>query len=256
MTVHSRVASIDQALRAKGSDEGARAEKRYLKSDLQHYGVSVRDVRFVARDLHGADPDPSRSDVLALVEALWSVPVHERRSCAVQLLILAQQMLRAGDLAVLERLVRQSKTWALVDELAVRVVGPLVVRLPALGDELDRWAADEDFWVRRAALLSLLLPLRSGGGDFPRFARYADALLDEREFFIRKAIGWVLRDTSRRRPDLVYEWLLPRVHRASGVTLREAVKYLPSEQVVRLRDLRQVRASRGPGPGLSRTALP
>ena len=69
-----------------------------------------------------------------------------------------------------------------------------------------------------------------GGGDFDRFARYADALLDEREFFIRKAIGWVLRDTARKRPDLVYEWFLPRAARASGVTVREVLKPLSDAQ--------------------------
>ena len=79
-------------------------------------------------------------------------------------------------------------------------------------------------------MLALLVPLRQGGGDFVRFGRYADAMLDEREFFIRKAIGWVLRDTGRKRPDLVYEWLLPRAARASGVTIREAVKPLSPAQ--------------------------
>ena len=47
---------------------------------------------------------------------------------------------------------------------------------------------------------------------------------------IRKAIGWVLRDTGRRRPQLVLDWLLPRAGRASGVTLREALKPLSEEQ--------------------------
>ena len=42
-------------------------------------------------------------------------------------------------------------------------------------------------------------------------------MLDEKEFFIRKAIGWVLRETSKKRPDEVYEWIAPRTHRASGV---------------------------------------
>ena len=72
--------------------------------------------------------------------------------------------------------------------------------------------------------------MRRGGGDFERFSRYADAMLDEKEFFIRKAIGWVLRDTGKKRPDLVYDWILPRAHRASGVTLREALKPLSDEQ--------------------------
>jgi 3-methyladenine DNA glycosylase AlkD len=55
-------------------------------------------------------------------------------------------------------------------------------------------------------------------------------MLDEQEFFICKAIGWVLRDTARKRPDMIYEWLLPRAARASGVTLREAVKPLSAAQ--------------------------
>jgi 3-methyladenine DNA glycosylase AlkD len=95
---------------------------------------------------------------------------------------------------------------------------------------LDRWAVDDDFWIRRSVLLALLVPLRRGDGDFQRFSRYADGMLDEEEFFIRKAIGWVLRDTARKRPDLVYRWLLPRAARASGVTVREAVKPLSAEQ--------------------------
>jgi 3-methyladenine DNA glycosylase AlkD len=91
-------------------------------------------------------------------------------------------------------------------------------------------ASDEDFWVRRSALLALLVPLRRGEGDFARFGRYAEAMLEEHEFFVRKAIGWVLRDTATKRPDLVYAWLEPRAGRASSVTVREAVKHLSDER--------------------------
>ena len=90
--------------------------------------------------------------------------------------------------------------------------------------------------------MSLLRPLRRGEGDFDRFARYADMMLAEREFFIRKAIGWVLRDTGRRRPDLVAAWLEPRAGQASGVTLREAVKPLPPDTAARLLAARRARS--------------
>jgi 3-methyladenine DNA glycosylase AlkD len=55
-------------------------------------------------------------------------------------------------------------------------------------------------------------------------------MLEEREFFIRKAIGWVLREFGKIQPEQVYTWLAPRIARASGVTVREAVKYLPVER--------------------------
>jgi 3-methyladenine DNA glycosylase AlkD len=158
--------------------------------------------------------------------ALWARPLYECRQAAVILLERRVRLLDGADVGMIEGLLRTSRTWALVDGLAANVAGDLVERFPELGAVLDRWAGDEDFWIRRSALLALLRPLRRGEGDFARFAGYADAMLADREFFIRKAIGWVLRDTARRRPDLVAAWLAPRVHRASGVTVREAVKPL------------------------------
>ena len=100
-------------------------------------------------------------------------------------------------------------------------------RPPFAGARCDRWARDSDFWVRRAALLAQLDQLRAGGGDFPLFAALAAPMLPEKEFFIRKAIGWVLREVGHRRPQLAFEFL--RAHRAqlSGLTLREGSRRLP-----------------------------
>jgi DNA alkylation repair enzyme len=137
---------------------------------------------------------------------------------------------------------------ALVDELAAVVAGGLVERFPGLSACLDRWSTDTDFWVRRSAILALLRPLRRGGGDWDRFAAYAEIMLSEREFFIRKAIGWVLRETAKQRPGLVYAWLEPRAGRASGVTIREGVKPLPPEQRERILSLAR--------PGGRRSAAP
>jgi 3-methyladenine DNA glycosylase AlkD len=113
-----------------------------------------------------------------------------------------------------------------VDALAANIVGPICAGAAGSSETLDRWSRDDDFWIRRSALLSQLRPLRDGA-PLDRFAAYADGMLDEKEFFIRKAIGWVLREAGKQRPDDVVEWLTPRAKRVSGVTMREAVKYLP-----------------------------
>jgi 3-methyladenine DNA glycosylase AlkD len=225
---------VERALCAAGSAERADHEKRYLKSALDHVGASVPAIRRAARAVRRARPDLARGDVLALVEALWRRPVHECRMAAVEVLDAYVDRLAAADVAVVERVLRGARTWALVDGLAAHVAGGLVERFPELGSALDRWATDEDFWIRRAALLALLVPLREGRGDFARFARYADAMLEEEEFFVRKAIGWVLRDASRKDPTRVAAWLAPRAARASGVTLREAVKYLAPRDRARI----------------------
>jgi 3-methyladenine DNA glycosylase AlkD len=223
-------ARIERELRAAGDPDRAEQEKRYLKSRLEHHGASVPAIRRVAREAWREAGGLPRDALLATVEALWERPIHECRMAAVELLELGTDELVPEDIALVERLIRQSRTWALVDGLAASVAAPLVERHPELGAVLDRWAVDDDFWLRRSALLALLPPLRRGGGDFARFGRYAEAMLGDREPFIRKAIGWVLRDTSRRRPELVAGWVEPRAGRASGVTVREAVKHLPPDR--------------------------
>jgi 3-methyladenine DNA glycosylase AlkD len=225
---------ITDELRAVGSPERAAQEKAYLKSDLEFLGGSVWEIRRVVQAFVGGATPLTHDELVALIEALWAKPVFERRMAAVMLLELHAKLLGAADLLPIERLLRESLTWALVDGLAGDVVGGLVMRLPAeVAPVLDRWATDPDFWIRRSSLLAELQPLRAGAEMEP-FLRRADAMLDETEFFIRKAIGWVLREVGKRRPAEVVAWLAPRTHRASGVTMREAVKYLPPADAQRL----------------------
>lgn len=228
MALDGLIAEVDGQLRAQVVPGRAEHEKAYLKSGLEHYGVPVPAIRAVAKSVRKLGL--SHDELVDVVETLWSAPVHEHRMAAVEVLRAYVDRLVPTDMALLERLLRESRTWALVDGLAVSVVGPLVERAPAAAAVLDRWVVDDDFWLRRSALLASLESLRRGEGDFDRFGRYADAMLDEKEFFIRKAIGWVLRDTGRKRPEMVFGWLLTRAARASGVTLREACKPLSAEQ--------------------------
>ena len=223
-------AQVERALRKAGNPARAANEKRYLKSDLDFLGTGVPALRSEANAIGTRYPNLDRPFLLALVGTLWASPLHECRMVAIEMLRLHRELLRAADLQLVERLIRGSLTWAYVDELAYAVAGRLVERFPLLKATLDRWSKDADFWVRRSALLALLPELRRGRGDFERLGRYADQMLEEREFFIRKAIGWAMRETGKEQPALVYEWLLPRCGRASGVTVREAVRWLLPEQ--------------------------
>ena len=229
MDVRLLADEAEAELRARGGAKRAEHEKAYLRSGLEHYGVTVPAIRSVAKSIGRRYPELSHNDLIGLVVTLWSVPVHERRMTAVELLKLSVDGLNKDDVCVLEDMLRESKTWALVDVLAASVIGSLVERLE-LGATLDRWAVDGDFWMRRSALLALLPGLCRFAGDFERFSGYADSMLYEKEFFVRKAIGWVRRETARKRPALVYEWLLARVQGASGVTIREAIKPLSQQQ--------------------------
>lgn len=223
-----RVAALHERLAALGSDERAVHERAYLKSTLVHLGVAVPEIRKLARAVDREGPAPTDEQLRTLTAALWSSGIHDLRMLAIALLERWRIRLIADDLAWLERWLAEAGSWAYVDWLAVKVVGPLVERKPERGYKtLDRWAVADNFWLRRSAMLALLEALRDGDGDFERFAGYAEAMLGEQEFFIRKAIGWVLRDLGRKRPELTRAFVEAHLSELSGVSFREAIKVLP-----------------------------
>jgi 3-methyladenine DNA glycosylase AlkD len=244
MNVTHEVAGLRDALRAAGSADRARSEKRYLKSDLEFLGTPVPSIRAIVRDWKRSHPDISRREIVRVAEALWSTRTHELRSAGVGLLELYRDWLQASDISLVERLIGRANTWAHVDWLAVKVAGSLAERYPAAAKVLPRWAQHESFWIRRASMLALLDPLRAGGGDFALFARLAASMAQEKEFFIRKAIGWILREVGKRRPGLTYQFLSEHIDTVSGLTLREGAKYLPPSQRADLLEQRRARLPR------------
>ncbi|MCK6546533.1 DNA alkylation repair protein [Myxococcota bacterium] len=212
----------------EGAGDPARAEKEkvYLKSPRAFHGVTVPFVRAAAKRFRAEHTDLGREELRALVDALFATPFHDLRSFGIALLELERARLVSADLEWVEALLRASSTWDHVDWLSVHVAGWLVERDPVLRDRLSAWSRDEHMWLRRASVLSLLEPLRAGGGDFALFERLAVPLLGEKDFFIRKVVGWVLRDVSRKRPALTAGFVERHRAACSALTLREASKHL------------------------------
>jgi 3-methyladenine DNA glycosylase AlkD len=225
--------AVREGLRAAADPQRAEQQQRYLRSSAEHWGVPVPAAR---RAIRAAGRTVEHDELRELVDQLWDSGIFDQRLAAALLLDRHSRAVRAADLEWLAGLLREAGTWALVDLLVPRPLAAADADDPAATTEmLDAWCRDEDFWLRRSAILAHLVGLRAGGGDWDRFARYADQLLQDREFFVRKAIGWVLRDAGRRDPQRVAVWVAARTDRISGVALREAVKPLDPTTAEQLR---------------------
>ncbi len=230
LNVAREVRETRAALAAVGSVDRAVKEKAYLQSELVFLGSDMPAIRKIAKALivrvRMADPASMRP----LVVALWGTGVHELRVVAMFVLEANEAVLGARDIPLVARLLRESRSWAYLDWICFKVAAPMLPRVPLLRRTVPRWARDDDFWMRRAALLTLLPGLKDGTVPFSAFVALAVPMLGEREFFIRKALGWVLREVSKSNPAPVTVFL--RAHRAdvSGLTLREGTKYLPTRE--------------------------
>jgi hypothetical protein len=210
----------------------AAGAKAYLKSPLEHLGVSAAGIRTVSKQLLQLHPKLSNDDLVQFALGTFCPPegnpiVYDHRAVSVGMLELRARTLEIRHLDAIVLLFPLAATWALVDWLAIKVVGPILLRHPDPKVVLEAWTTHPDIWVRRAALLSPLEHLRSGKGDLELFFGIAECLIDERSFWIQKAIGWVLRDCSRKRPQAVRGFadrLGPRLH---GLARREALRNMP-----------------------------
>jgi 3-methyladenine DNA glycosylase AlkD len=197
----------------------------YMKTDMPFLGVQATERRNLFRQVKRSFPIADRADYEAAVTELWSLPYREQKYMAIAVAGMAPAHITPASLPLYERLVREGAWWDFVDEIAQHLVGAVLAKHPReTWPVMDAWIDDAHMWIRRTAILCQ--NRHKQHTDTGRLFRYCLARASETEFFIRKAIGWALRQYSHTDPDAVQEFL--REHRAelSPLSVREAAKAL------------------------------
>lgn len=127
-------------------------------------------------------------------------------------------------LPLYEEIIRTGAWWDFVDGVSDRICALLQHHRSTLTPLLRTWASDPDFWIRRAAITSQLKAKTST--DQGLLATTLDANLADKEFFIMKAIGWILREYAKTDPEWVLSYVETRQARLSPLSRREAMKHL------------------------------
>ncbi len=223
--VATALQSIEAALCALADAQEAVLMKAYMLGQFEFLGVRADPRRDALKGLMKFSGPAD--ELLALAEALWRLPEREFRYVAVDLLAKHHKRLDTSALPRILQLVQTGSWWDTVDGLA-GVVGDIWLRAKATQTDvqkrMDECLVHPDLWVRRVAMLHQLGWREQT--DEHRLFRYALTLAPEKDFFIRKAIGWALRDHARTRPDAVRAFLARHANELSGLTRREAGKHL------------------------------
>jgi 3-methyladenine DNA glycosylase AlkD len=208
-----------------GRAEGMRA---YMKSAMPYLGVMSTSMRELHRDVFATFPIASFDEWRDTVLAMWDeARFREERYSALALTgyrrYKAFRTLEAVSL--IERLIVAGAWWDLVDGLATHEIGDLLRRYPAqMRGLLLAWSRGSDPWLRRTSIICQVGFRRETDQDL----LYAciEPSLGERGFFLRKAIGWALREYAKSAPDEVRRYVEANSARLSGLSRREALKHL------------------------------
>lgn len=195
-----------------------------MKSTMPYYGVNLPTVRAIAREVF-AGRAMGCNEWRATILDLWRGARHREERYVAQYLLESKQhasCLTPDDMPMLEELVVSGAWWDLVDELAT-VVGELLRRYPKqMRPLMRRWSRDPNLWKRRVSIICQLRFKRDT--DLDLLYSNIEPNLADKDFFIRKAIGWALREYAYTAPEAVRAFL-DRVE-LSPLSVREASKHL------------------------------
>ena len=220
---------IEAALRSQADAQLAVPMKAYMLDQFEFLGIRAGPRREALKLALKTLPKftGSADELLALAHALWQLPEREFRYTAIDLLAKHHKRLAVDDLPRILQLVQTDPWWDTVDGLA-GVVGDVLLRAKARQPEvqrhMDACLVHPHLWVRRVAMLHQLG--WRDQTDQARLFRYALTLAPETDFFIRKAIGWALRDQARSQPDAVRAFLAQHAEQLSHLTRRQAGKHI------------------------------
>ena len=196
----------------------------YMKHRFPFLGISSPERRRLAQMALAGMPRPEERDLGDFARGCWNRPEREYQYAAIDQLRRATKRLSEEFLTELRWMIITKPWWDSCDPLSGTVVGGILRRFPESAPVMEEWISHENLWLRRAALLHQLKWKEDC--DQERLFRFCLLTMDEKDFFIRKAIGWALRQHARIAPREVGAFLVEHRERLSGLSFREAAKHL------------------------------
>lgn len=203
----------------RSDPERAVGQVAYLRGQFPFIGVR----KPVVTELIKTYPLPQDEHELALEAAsLWKEEEREFQYAAVAFLRRARRILTKESLSLCKNFILSKSWWDTVDELAIHVVGSILLKNPKSRGLLDEWICSPYMWLRRSAIIAQLQ--WKDQVDEERLFSYCKSCAHEEEFFIRKAIGWALRQHARTSPNTVLSFVKENKQILSNISYREAVR--------------------------------
>jgi 3-methyladenine DNA glycosylase AlkD len=217
----------DELVRASNQ---VRREKiaEYLKtSKLGFIGVELPDIHRIVKS-HTKAMKPG--DLVPLMHQLWDIRTFETRLAAIDMMkVYAKNETPDDALSIIDPWIDDLDTWGLSDPLCQPCIGTLVFREPDVDSVLVRWQTSDSFWRRRCSVLPYLFLCLKTQYESEYGVRVIAAVrphIGDKEFFVGKAAGWVLRELSKRNPGLVKSFIEENKSRMTALVKREASQKL------------------------------
>ena len=216
---------VQSALAERADPDKAAGMQAYMKTDMPFYGVQKPARTEILRQVKTEFPPGDRDEYEALAAALWELPHREEKYLAQGVAVVFGKFIVPASLPLYKRFIVEGAWWDFVDETATHMIRELVLDHPdEVWPTVDRWNDDDDMWLRRASIICQIGARERT--DSERLFGFCESRMHETEFFIRKAIGWALREYAKTDPEAVARFADEHRESLSGLSFREATKHI------------------------------
>ena len=196
------ILTLELELKRNANTKIAVAQKAYMRNQFEFYGIKTPLRHEIQKPFLAKSYLPPKTDLEEIIKTLWNKPQREYQFIAQELVFKYTQQFVENDIVLLEFMVTHKSWWDTVDYIAVKLIGAYFTRFPEqLDNYIDRWLTSGNIWLQRCCLLYQLKS--KDKMDTQRLQYIIQKLLGSKEFFINKAIGWVLREYGRTNPKWV-----------------------------------------------------
>lgn len=197
----------------------------YMKTDMPFYGIQKPDRLPVYREIRKQFRPNDAKQYKKYVTALWNLPHREEKYAALEFARFFPEFVTSHSMPMYEELIRSGAWWDFVDVIAIDLVGTVLLNeRGTTRDTIEEWIEDDDMWIRRTAIISH--NHHKTNTDWRQLSKHCLLRSSEKEFFIRKAIGWALREYSYTDPKKVKDFLLKNESKLSPLSFKEGAKQL------------------------------
>lgn len=196
---------------------------KYMKNNFPFLGIKTPERRQIFRAIIKENELPPLELMQQEVWALFELDEREYHYIAIELLAKFKKQLTIGDLVFCQKLIEKNSWWDSVDAIAPSIVGDIVKMNRAEGEAvMVEWAKSANMWTNRASILHQLKYKKETNEEllFATIIRHAAS----KEFFIQKAIGWVLREYAKTNPEVVRQFV--HNNELAALSKREALKHI------------------------------
>lgn len=215
------VRHLVEAFKAGEDPENAIKAKQYLRGQFESFGLSAPKRRSIQKEFFKRYNEQLQKELFGTVHYLWTLPQREFQHCGVDLLVKHMKLLMPENIEDIEKLIVTKSWWDTVDGLSVWICGEYFQKYPGkIPFVTDKWMSSGNMWLQRSVLLFQLKYKEKT--DTGSLAKWIQQLTQHKDFFIKKAIGWILREYSKTNP----AWVVSFVNKQplSILSKKEALK--------------------------------